>query len=85
MLANARRVYYGRDMSLTVKIILIVALVLIGSHLLLWGFIKRKLRDAEARIAKEKANGDGGGVVAPADTADCGTGDSGCGGGGGGD
>ena len=49
----ARR--YGEGMSLTVKIILIVSLVLIGSHLLLWGFIKRKLRDAEARIAAEDA------------------------------
>ena len=44
-------------MSLIVKIILVVSLVLIGSHLLLWGFIKRKLREAEARIAKEKAEG----------------------------
>lgn len=42
-------------MSMELKIIVVVALFLIGSHLLLWGFIKRKLRDAEARIAKEKA------------------------------
>ena len=52
---------YGMGMSMTVKIILIVSLFLIGSHLLLWGFIKRKLREAEARIAKEKAQGGDGG------------------------
>ena len=42
-------------MSMELKIIVVVALFLIGSHLLLWGFIKRKLREAEARIAKEEA------------------------------
>ena len=42
-------------MSLELKIILVAVLLLLGSHLFLWGFIKRKLRDAEARIAAEEA------------------------------
>ena len=42
-------------MSLELKIILVAVLLLLGSHLFLWGFIRRKLRDAEARIAAEDA------------------------------
>lgn len=64
-------------MSLTVKIILVVSLVLIGSHLLLWGFIKRKLREAEARIAKDEQDaGTGGASIALSSDsgADCGDG-----------
>ena len=52
-------------MSIELKIILVVALVLIGSHLFLWSFIKRKLREAEAKIEKEKK--DGGANLDPSD------------------
>ena len=65
-------------MSIELKIILVVALVLIGSHLFLWSFIKRKLREAEGRIAKEGSGGGDGGVSNGGDHgADCGGGDGG--------
>ena len=69
----------GVGMSMELKIILVVALVLIGSHLFLWSFIKRKIRSAEARIAKEnRDSGDGGSVSSTGDSgADCGGGDGG--------
>ncbi len=61
------------------KIILVVALVLIGSHLFLWSFIKRKIRSVEAGIAKEKRDGGDGGFPSTSDTgsADCGGSDGG--------
>lgn len=49
----------GDGMSIELKIILVVALFLFGSHLFLWSFIKRKIRSAEAQIAKEKRDGRG--------------------------
>ena len=65
-------------MSMELKIIVVVALFLIGSHLLMWGFIKRKLREAEARIAREGRAGGDGGVSHDGDNgADCGGGDGG--------
>jgi hypothetical protein len=66
-------------MSMELKIILVVALVLIGSHLFLWSFIKRKIRSVEAGIAKEKRGGGGdGGITDSNDSgADCGGGDGG--------
>lgn len=53
--ALCRALGYAGGMSLELKIILVAVLVLIGSHLFLWGFIKRKLREAEARLAAENA------------------------------
>ena len=70
----------GVGMSMELKIILVVALVLIGSHLFLWSFIKRKIRSVEAGIAKEKRDGgDAGSVSSTSDTgADCGSDGGGC-------
>jgi hypothetical protein len=66
-------------MSMELKIILVVALVLIGSHLFLWSFIKRKIRSVEAGIAKEKRDGGDGGFSSNSDSggADCSGGDGG--------
>lgn len=64
--ALCRALGYAGGMSLELKIILVAVLVLIGSHLLLWGFIKRKLREAEARLAAEESAKAG--APAPDDT-----------------
>lgn len=66
-------------MSMELKIILVVALVLIGSHLFLWSFIKRKIRSVEAGIAKEKRDGgDGGSFSSTSENGtDCAGGDGG--------
>ena len=69
-------------MSSNVKIIVAVVLIVIGAHLLLYGFIRRKIAAAKAEGYRREADGDA--TTSNSSTADnsCNAQSGGCDGGG---